>query len=161
MLLQHVLLQHHCGSSQGCQHSPSQWRNGARTSAAQKQSFVLLFLFVVIFYNVPIWSSTKPQSPKTPDCCCPSLCVLLSSEAATAGVDGALFAGQGKKKETKKKQMLFFLLLDFSSRKPQTKLEKINKSRTSWEALSALCVSSASFPSLPPFLSSLNLKSLK
>lgn len=68
--------------------------------------------------------SEDPQIPKTPHCCCPSLCVLLSREAATTGVDGALFARQEKNKQKKKKQMLFFLLLDFSSRKPQTKLEK-------------------------------------
>lgn len=121
MLLQHVLLQHHCGSSQDCQHSPSKWRNGARTSAAQKQSFVLLFLFIVIFYNVPIWRSTNPQNP-------PLLLSIALRSPVKRGSDnrrgwGSLCSA-GKKQTKKKKQMLFFLLLDFSSRKPQTKLEK-------------------------------------
>lgn len=108
--------------------------------------------------HLKLHKATKPQNPRL------LLSIALRSPVKR-GSDSRRGWGSlcwaGKKKETKKKQMLFFLLLDFSSRKPQTKLEKINKSRTSWEALSALCVSSASFPSLPPFLSSLNLKSLK
>lgn len=83
----------------------------------------LFFFFYLLLFST-MCPSEDPQIPKTPHCCCPSLCVLLSREAATTGVDGALFARQEKNKQKKKKQMLFFLLLDFSSRKPQTKLEK-------------------------------------
>lgn len=107
---------------------------------------------------------------------CAHLKIHKSPKPPTAAVHRSAFSCQerqrqqawmglsllGRKKTNKKKETDAFLSpFGFFEQKTADKVRKKKKSRTSWEALSALCVSSASFPSLPPFLSSLNLKSLK